>query len=154
MLKLAPDWTKFMSVCTHISTTIIMSLNINMYQELIDLTNKSSFRTFLGVNLTFLSLNEEFFDFLFGLGEGRVLLYGFLDPVTHSWWMWYFQIFKLNIWISVCFVAKCRERTMLPEIRWCQNDDFLGLLSYLRGSYGLSVWRAYILQLLKSSFRS
>ena len=61
-----------MSVCTHISTTIIMSLNINIYQELIDLTNKPNLRTFLGVNLTFLSLNEEFFDFLFGLGEGRV----------------------------------------------------------------------------------
>ena len=56
-----------------------MSLNINIYQELIDLANKPNFKTLLGVDLTFLSFNEEFLDvFLFGLGEGGVLLCGFL----------------------------------------------------------------------------
>ena len=62
-----------------------MSLNINMHQELIDLANKPNFKTLLGVDLTFLSFNEEFLDvfFIWAGGRGGTTLW-LPGPVTHS----------------------------------------------------------------------
>ena len=52
-----------------------MSLNINIYQELIDFANKPNFRTLVGVNLTFFVIQFlEFLDVFFIWAGGRGVL--------------------------------------------------------------------------------